>query len=107
MTMRLCAERKTMSAERFSVSLSRRRIHARDCVDCETKDCDIGEITRDFTMKARSPTRPQTADGDRRPVSHAQHADARDQDTMKCLLPPYESTRARDLAVRVEGACQV
>ena len=50
MTMRLCAERKRTLAERFSVRLSHRRIHAQDCVDCETKEGDIGEITRDITI---------------------------------------------------------
>jgi alpha/beta superfamily hydrolase len=35
MTMRLYAERKGIPAERFSVRLSHRKIHARDCADCE------------------------------------------------------------------------
>jgi putative redox protein len=51
MTMRLYAERKNIPAERFSVRLSHRRIHAKDCVDCETKEGDIGEITRDITIE--------------------------------------------------------
>ena len=52
MTMRLYAERKGIAAERFSVRLSHRRVHAQDCADCETKDGNIGEITRDITLRA-------------------------------------------------------
>ena len=50
MTMRLYAERKGISADRFSIRLSHRRIHAEDCADCDTKDGDIGEITRYITI---------------------------------------------------------
>jgi uncharacterized OsmC-like protein/alpha/beta superfamily hydrolase len=50
MTMRLYAERKGIAVERFSVRLSHRRIHAEDCADCETKEGNIGEITRDITI---------------------------------------------------------
>jgi uncharacterized OsmC-like protein/alpha/beta superfamily hydrolase len=51
MTMRLYADRKKIPVERFSVRLSHRRIHARDCVDCETTEGDIGEITREITIQ--------------------------------------------------------
>ena len=51
MTMRLYAERKGIAAGRFSVRLSHRRIHARDCDDCETQEGNIGEITRDITIE--------------------------------------------------------
>jgi uncharacterized OsmC-like protein len=51
MTMRLYAERKGISADRFSIRLSHRRIHAEDCADCDTKDGNIGEITRDITIE--------------------------------------------------------
>jgi len=50
MTMRLYADRKKIPVERFSVRLSHRRVHAQDCVDCETKDGDIGEITKEITI---------------------------------------------------------
>jgi len=50
MTMRLYAERKGISADRFFIRLSHRRIHAEDCADCDTKDGNIGEITRDITI---------------------------------------------------------
>jgi uncharacterized OsmC-like protein len=50
MTMRLYAERKGIAADRFSVRLSHNRVHAEDCADCETKEGNIGEITRDITI---------------------------------------------------------
>jgi putative redox protein len=50
MTMRLYAERKGISADRFFIRLSHRRIHAEDCADCDTKDGNIDEITRDITI---------------------------------------------------------
>jgi uncharacterized OsmC-like protein/alpha/beta superfamily hydrolase len=55
MTMRLYAERKGIAAERFSVRLSHRRIHAEDCADCEAKEGNIGEITRDITIAGDVP----------------------------------------------------
>jgi uncharacterized OsmC-like protein len=55
MTMRLYAERKGIDADRFSVRLSHHRIHAEDCADCETKDRDIAEITRDITIEGDVP----------------------------------------------------
>jgi putative redox protein len=50
MTMRLYADRKGIAVDRFAVRLSHRRIHAQDCVDCETEDEDIGEITKEVTI---------------------------------------------------------
>jgi putative redox protein len=50
MTMRLYADRKGIVVDRFAVRLSHRRIHAQDCLDCETKDGDIGEITKEVTI---------------------------------------------------------
>jgi uncharacterized OsmC-like protein/alpha/beta superfamily hydrolase len=55
MTMRLYADRKGLAAERFSVRLSHRRLHAQDCADCETKEGSIGEITRDITIEGDIP----------------------------------------------------
>jgi uncharacterized OsmC-like protein/alpha/beta superfamily hydrolase len=51
MTMRLYADRKGLAAERFTVRLSHRRVHAQDCADCETKEGYVDEITRDITIK--------------------------------------------------------
>ena len=55
MTMRLYADRKGLAAERFSVRLSHRKVHAQDCADCETKEGNIGEITRDITIEGDIP----------------------------------------------------
>ena len=50
MTLRLYAERKGIAAERFSVRLSHRRVHAADCADCESTEGNVGEITRDISI---------------------------------------------------------
>jgi uncharacterized OsmC-like protein/alpha/beta superfamily hydrolase len=55
MTMRLYAERKGINAERFSIRLSHRRVYAEDCADCDTKDGNIGEITREITIAGDVP----------------------------------------------------
>jgi uncharacterized OsmC-like protein/alpha/beta superfamily hydrolase len=55
MTMRLYADRKGLAAERFSVRLSHRKVHAQDCADCEAKEGNIGEITRDITIQGDIP----------------------------------------------------
>jgi putative redox protein len=55
MTMRLYANRKGIAAERFAVRLSHRKVHAQDCADCETKQGNIGEITRDITIEGDIP----------------------------------------------------
>ena len=55
MTLRLYAERKGINAERFSIRLSHRRIHAEDCADCDTREGNIGEITRDITVEGDVP----------------------------------------------------
>src|SRR3954451_23544736 len=55
MTMRLYANRKGIAAERFAVRLSHRKVHAQDCADCETRQGNIGEITRDITIEGDIP----------------------------------------------------
>lgn len=50
MTMRLYAERKGIAADRFRLRLSHRRVHAEDCIDCETTSGDIGEISKEITI---------------------------------------------------------
>ena len=55
MTMRLYAERKGISAERFSVRLSHRKVHAEDCADCETREGRIDEITREISIEGDVP----------------------------------------------------
>ncbi len=60
MTMRLYADRKGLAAERFSVRLSHRRVHAEDCADCETREGNIGEITRDIAIEGDIPDAART-----------------------------------------------
>jgi putative redox protein len=55
MTMRLYADRKGIPVERFAVRLSHRRIHAKDCLDCETTNGDVGEITKEITIVGEVP----------------------------------------------------
>ena len=55
MTMRLYAERRGIAAERIAVRLSHRKVHAEDCADCETREGNIGEITRDITIEGDVP----------------------------------------------------
>ena len=51
MTMRLYADRKGIAADRFAVRLAHRRVHAEDCLDCETEKGDIGEISKEITIE--------------------------------------------------------
>ena len=60
MTMRLYADRKGIPVDRFAVRLAHRRIHAQDCVDCETKEGDIGEITKEITIVGDVPEASRT-----------------------------------------------
>lgn len=60
MTMRLYADRKGIPVERFSIRLSHRRVHAADCVDCEQKEGDIGEITKEITITGDMPEATRT-----------------------------------------------
>jgi putative redox protein len=48
-------DRKGINAERFSTRLSHGRIHAEDCADCDTREGNIGEITRDITIEGDVP----------------------------------------------------
>lgn len=61
MTMRLYAERKSIPATRFAIRLAHRRIHAEDCADCETKEGNIGEITRDIVIEGNDVSDAQRA----------------------------------------------
>ncbi len=44
MTLRMYAERKGLGLESVEVRLSHRRIHAKDCEDCETEEGMLDEI---------------------------------------------------------------
>ena len=44
MTLRMYAERKKLALQSVEVHLSHRRIHAKDCEDCETEEGMLDEI---------------------------------------------------------------
>ena len=44
MTLRMYAERKGLALRSVEVRLSHRRIHAKDCEDCETEEGMLDEI---------------------------------------------------------------
>ena len=44
MTLRMYADRKGWDLQQVKVSLSHRRVHARDCEDCETKSGMLDQI---------------------------------------------------------------
>jgi uncharacterized OsmC-like protein/fermentation-respiration switch protein FrsA (DUF1100 family) len=51
MTLRLYAEHKKLPLERVSVRLMHNRIHAEDCLNCETKEGMVDRIERSITME--------------------------------------------------------
>lgn len=46
MTLRMYAERKNLPLKKVTVTLQHEKIHAEDCVDCETKEGKIDRILR-------------------------------------------------------------
>jgi uncharacterized OsmC-like protein/alpha/beta superfamily hydrolase len=46
MTMRLYADRKSLPVDRLTVTLNHRKIHAKDCAECETTDGMLDQIDR-------------------------------------------------------------
>jgi putative redox protein len=50
MTVRMYADRKGWPVERVQVTLRHKRIHAKDCADCETKIGWIDQIDRDIEL---------------------------------------------------------
>ena len=50
MTLRLYAERKQLPLERVEVRLSRQKIHAKDCEDCETREGTLDQIDRTLAL---------------------------------------------------------
>jgi putative redox protein len=50
MTLRLYATRKGWSLERITVRLRHYRVHAQDCVDCETKPAFADRIDREIEL---------------------------------------------------------
>jgi putative redox protein len=51
MTLRLYADHKKLPLERVSVRLVHNRIHAEDCLNCETKEGMVDRIDRNITME--------------------------------------------------------
>ncbi|MBB4286446.1 bifunctional alpha/beta hydrolase/OsmC family protein [Roseospira goensis] len=51
MTIRLYADRKKIALDGVGVSLSHRKVHARDCGDCEATDAKIDEIARTLELR--------------------------------------------------------
>lgn len=53
MTIRMYAERKEIPLDRVRVILSHRKVHAKDCEDCETREGKIDEIVREITLEGQ------------------------------------------------------
>lgn len=51
MTLRMYAELKGLPLHRVRVRLTHRRVHAKDCADCETREGKIDEITREIFLE--------------------------------------------------------
>lgn len=51
MTMRMYAEHKGISVDRFLVTLSHEKLHADDCEDCEGKSDKVDVITREIDIQ--------------------------------------------------------
>jgi putative redox protein len=50
MTLRLYANRKGWNLERITVRLRHFRVHAKDCIDCESKRPFVDRIEREITL---------------------------------------------------------
>jgi len=50
MTMRMYADRKALPMDRVSVTLNHKKIHAKDCAECETKDGMLDQIERHISI---------------------------------------------------------
>lgn len=53
MTLRLYADHKKLPLKRVSVQLVHNRIHAEDCLNCETKEGMVDRIDRNITMEGQ------------------------------------------------------
>ncbi len=51
MTLRMYAERKGLTLQSVAVRLSHKRIHAKDCEDCETKEGMLDEIRSEIHLE--------------------------------------------------------
>lgn len=50
MTIRMYADRKKLPLDNVRVRLSHQKVHAQDCMDCESKDGKIDEIVREIYL---------------------------------------------------------
>jgi putative redox protein len=50
MTLRLYAQRQGMDLQRITVTLRHSKIHAEDCIDCETKEGLLDRIDREIEL---------------------------------------------------------
>lgn len=50
MTIRMYADRKKLPLDNVRVRLSHQKVHAQDCMDCESKDGKIDEIVREIFL---------------------------------------------------------
>ncbi len=53
MTMRMYADRKALPMERVSVTLNHKKIYAKDCAECETKEGMLDQIERNITISGQ------------------------------------------------------
>jgi putative redox protein len=51
MTLRLYADRRKWPLERALISLRHRKVHAQDCIDCETKPAKMDVVDRIITLE--------------------------------------------------------
>jgi uncharacterized OsmC-like protein/alpha-beta hydrolase superfamily lysophospholipase len=51
MTVRMYADLKKIPLERVSVELKHEKVHAKDCVDCETRDAKLDHVDRVLTFE--------------------------------------------------------
>ncbi len=51
MTLRMYADMKKLPLDRVAVTLKHRKIHAKDCAECENKDGKVDEIERVITLE--------------------------------------------------------
>ena len=93
MTIRLYAELKKIPLEHVSVRLNHeKKIHAKDCEECETKVSKVDHIDRAITMEGPlDADAAQAADGDRRQVPGAPDAGIED----RIIATPCSAGRAR------------
>src|ERR687893_804625 len=52
-TLRMYADRKKWPLESVTVRLSQKKVHARDCEECETKDRKIDRIGLELELRGR------------------------------------------------------